>query len=387
MSTDLIVTADLGGNLPPLLGLANELATRGWHVVVHAEEPLRARVEGLGLAFAPADGIRYDASRNRSTLETLRDIPRFWTDRGRGRDAVATARRIDADVAVVDVLLVGALAELEAVGIPTVVVAHSTWEGVRRFFGPPLGLLVQLRGVAPLPAIARADRVVVASDDRLGKRLPLPANAVTIGPVLEERPPEQRHTDRPLVLLSLSTVAFPGQRETLQHLLDAVGPLPVDVLAASGRSVAPSALRAGSNTVLEERVDHRAHLPEAAVVITHGGHATTVRALAHGVPMLLVPMHPLMDQPRIASAVAAAGAGLVVPRSSSPERMRAALQRLLEEPSFTAAARRFGAHLVAADAARRGVDEIEALVRSSAQSRSVRFQASSEPSASEPGSS
>lgn len=384
MSTALIVTADLGGNLPPLLGIAQELADRGWSVVVHAEEPLRSRVEERGLAFAPAAGRRYDASRNRSTVESLRDVPPFWADRQRGRDAVAVARRTGADVAVVDVLLVGALAELQAADIPTVVVAHSSWEGVRRFFGVPLGLLVRLRGVAPLPTIERAGRVLVASDERLGKRLPLPANATSIGPVLEERPPARRQTARPLVLLGLSTVAFPGQRETLQRLLDAVGTLPVDVRAASGRSVATAELRPGGNTVLTERVDHRAHLPEAAAVITHGGHATTVRALAHGVPTLFVPMHPLMDQPRIAAAVAGAGAGLTVPRSASPEQLRAALQRLLDEPSFREAARRIGADLVAADGAGRGVDEIEALV---AHSRSVRLQASSEASSDEPPSS
>lgn len=363
MSTALIVTADLGGNLPPLLGIGHALADRGWRVIVHADQPIRARVEGSGLTLAPATGRRYDASRNRSTIESLRDVPPFWADRRRGKDAVATARRIGADVAVVDVLLVGALAELEAAGIPTVVVAHSSWEGVRRFFGIPLGLLVRLHGVAPLQTITRADRVLVASDERLGKRVSLPANATTIGPVLEEvPPPSRRRTDRPLVLLGLSTVAFPGQRETLQRLLDAVGPLTIDVRAASGRSVAAADLRPGRNTALEERVDHRAHLPEAAVVITHGGHATAVRALAHGVPMLMVPMHPLMDQPRIAAAVAAAGAGLVLPRSASPEQLRAALRRLLDEPSFTKAARRIGADLVAADGARRGVDEIEAVV-------------------------
>jgi UDP:flavonoid glycosyltransferase YjiC (YdhE family) len=68
-----------------------------------------------------------------------------------------------------------------------------------------------------------------------------------------------------------------------------------------------------------------------------------------------------MDQPRIARAVAAAGAGLVVPRSASPARMRAALTRLLTEPAFAAAADRLGARFRAADGARRAADEIAGL--------------------------
>jgi UDP:flavonoid glycosyltransferase YjiC (YdhE family) len=69
-----------------------------------------------------------------------------------------------------------------------------------------------------------------------------------------------------------------------------------------------------------------------------------------------------MDQPRIARAVAQAGAGVVVRRTASPARMRSALERLLREPRYTAAARRLGADLVAARGADRAADEIERVV-------------------------
>jgi UDP:flavonoid glycosyltransferase YjiC (YdhE family) len=101
--------------------------------------------------------------------------------------------------------------------------------------------------------------------------------------------------------------------------------------------------------------------------VTHGGHATTVRALAHGLPLLLVPMHPMMDQPRIARAVVAAGAGLAVPKSAPVDRIHAALRRLLEEPGFGEAARRLGAELVAAEGRRRAADEVERIAAGAAQ--------------------
>jgi UDP:flavonoid glycosyltransferase YjiC (YdhE family) len=123
--------------------------------------------------------------------------------------------------------------------------------------------------------------------------------------------------------------------------------------------VAAEALQPGANTVLEPLVDHGALMPAASVVVTHGGHATTVRALAHGLPLLFVPMHPMMDQPRIARAVVAAGAGLTVPKSAAPDRIHDALRRLLEEPAFGDTARRLGAELVAAEGRRRAGDEVE----------------------------
>ncbi len=365
MPTALVVTADMGGNLPPVLGLGRALTDRGWTVLVHGDEPLRARAGAAGLGFETAHALRYDATLPRSTVAALRDIPAFWSDRGRGRDVVDAVRRIGADVAVVDTLLLGTIAELEAAGVPTVVVVHSTWEGMHTFFGGPIGAMLRIRGIDAMRVLARAGRVLVASDARLGRPSRLPVNAIEIGPILQERPEARAaRTGRPLVLLSLSTVAFPGQRETLQRLLDAVAPLPIDVVAATG-AVDATGLRAGGNTVLGPLVDHGADMPRAAAVISHGGHATTVRSLAHGLPLLLVPMHPLMDQPRIARAVEAAGAGLVVPKSGAAARFRSALERLLAEPSFAEAARGLGADFIAADGASRAADEVERAVESS----------------------
>ena len=363
MSTALIVTADLGGNLPPMMRIGRELATRGWRVVVTAEDRLRTRIEREGFEHLPSAGMTYDAALDRSTLASLRDVPRFWADRVRGRDAVAAASRIGADVVVVDVLLVGALAELESASVATVVVAHSTWEGVRLWLGGPLGVLMRLHGVRPMHTVGRADRVLVASDGRLGARSAMPNNVRVIGPVLQEVPvPTGPSSERPLVLASLSTVAFPGQRDVLQRLLDAVGGMTIDVEAGTGSAVDPAGLRVAANTTLSRLVDHGSRMPAATAVVSHGGHATTVRALAHGLPILFVPMHPMMDQPRIARAVAEQGAGLVVPRSASPERIRRALRRLLDEPSFRIAAGRLGADFVSSDGARRAASEIEAVV-------------------------
>ncbi|MGV9860228.1 glycosyltransferase [Gordonia sp. NPDC003425] len=361
MSTALVVTTGLGGNIPPMLGIATELRRRGWNVIVHSDDPVTQRAQQDGFDAVLADAVDYDPLRHRSTLTSLRDVPRLWADRSRGRDAVTVAKRVDADVALVDVLLVGALSELEAAGIPTVAVAHSSWEGVRLWLGPPLGVLCRFRGAAPKEALQRATAIAVVSDPRLGRPIRLPENAELTGPVLEEIPPARRPRDRPLLLLTLSTVAFPGQHKAFQRLLDAVSELPVDVIAGTGEAIDPAGLRVGANTELQTIIDHAALMPEASVVITHGGHATTVRALAHRVPILFVPMHPMMDQPKIARAVATADAGLVVSKKASPERTRAAIRRLLDEPSFTRRAGEIGAEMIAADGVGRVADVVSSV--------------------------
>jgi MGT family glycosyltransferase len=177
------------------------------------------------------------------------------------------------------------------------------------------------------------------------------------------------------VLVSLSSIYYPGQERVLQTVLDGLAELPVDVVVTTGRAVDPSALRAPANATVRGFVDHAELLPEAALVVGHGGQATTVRALAHGVPTLVIPMHPMLDQPMIGRALAAAGAGLTLPKTAPAAAIRHAVERLLHEPAFAHAAGRIGEELRAQNGAAAGADEIERLLP---QSRPVRLQASSD---------
>ncbi|HEY0374121.1 MAG TPA: nucleotide disphospho-sugar-binding domain-containing protein [Amnibacterium sp.] len=375
MTTVLLVTVDLGGNVPPAIGIAAELRRRGHRVVVHGDEAVRMRAVGAGCEFALADGVAYDPLVPRSAPRTLREITRLFADRTRGRSAIAAARAVGADAVLVDALLLGAAAEVEAAGPPTALLAHSTWSYFSKaFHRGPLRIALGWRGVVPEAVVAGADRVLVVSDPRLDTA-PLPPNAVRTGAVLQDPSTEPRRTDPPTVLLSLSTISYPGMRAALQRVLDALGDLPVQVEVTTGPTIRGSALRVPANATVHEFADHGALLARASVLVGHGGHATTVRALAHGVPVLVLPMHPMLDQPIVGREVAASGAGLAAPKSASPERIRAAVTRLLGEPAFGAAARTIGTAMVARDGAAVAADELERLA---GQSRPVRLQASSD---------
>ncbi len=167
---------------------------------------------------------------------------------------------------------------------------------------------------------------------------------------------------RPTVLISLSTFAFKGLEATWQRVLDAVAPLDVRVIATTGPSVDPARLRVPANVELHSWLPHQDVMPEVSVVVGHGGHATTMVALAHDLPLLVIPMDPMTDQPYIGQAIQGAGAGRTMGRRSSPDKIRAAIEELLGDGPHRVAAARLGAAVRALPGATTGADLVEDVV-------------------------
>lgn len=388
MSTALIVTADLGGNVPPALGIGRELRRRGWTVLVLADLAQRGAVEAAGLDFRPSTGAApYDPLVARNPIRGLRDIVRVFSDRGRGGDTVRLARESNADVVLVDGLLIGALDECRRAGLPTAALVHTTWLWFQRSMSRgPIAALIRRRGLEPLAVVSGTGAVLVATTPVLQAGVPLPQSAVVTGPVLQEPAVQASRQERPRVLVSFSSLWYPGQPKAIRKVLAATASLPVDVLVTTGPSLDPATVRAPANATVHGVLDHGSVLPQLSLVVGHGGHATTVRALAHGVPLLIIPMHPMLDQPLIGRAVAAAGAGLTLRKSARPKAIRAAVQHLLDEPAFAATAARIGEELRGRDGAIVAADALAGLAGLSAQSRPVRLQASSDASPASPSS-
>src|SRR5207248_1666946 len=101
---------------------------------------------------------------------------------------------------------------------------------------------------------------------------------------------------------------------------------------------------------------------EAAVVVTHAGMGTVTRALCSGVPLVCIPMG--RDQPDVAARVVYAGAGVRLRRGAKPAAIRAAIERVADDPGFAAAAREVGTRMRADAEAGQAVDELEALAGS-----------------------
>jgi UDP:flavonoid glycosyltransferase YjiC (YdhE family) len=99
-------------------------------------------------------------------------------------------------------------------------------------------------------------------------------------------------------------------------------------------------------------------MPEAALVICHGGHGTTARALGVGVPVLCCPVAG--DMAENAIRVAWAGAGLSLPwRLCKPAPLRWAARRILGDRSLTKRALELAAWRRQNDGAVRGAGLIQ----------------------------
>ncbi len=358
MSHVLMVTWDGGGNVPPLLGIASELIRRGHEVTILGHEQQRVSIETTGAEF-----VAYRHARPWSSTTPHDPIEHFeiFLDGGPGRDLEELVARTPADVVVCDCLMLGALQAAQVVGLPTIVMIHSLWA----FFGQglphsPITEMGSPLGRAPLRLWEDATEVLVLTDQGLDPAMrPVPDNVRWTGVVQERVAPASRH-DRSRILLSLSTVWFPGQQETMQRILDALGGLPVQVTATITRSVETELLLVPPNVEVRDFIPHTDLMPTVSFVIGHGGHATTMLALAHGLPLLIIPQFPI-DQPLLGQVVAEAGAGLMVDQEASAERLREAIASLLNDDRYAKAAGALGERLRALDGAACAADRVEAV--------------------------
>ena len=358
MSNILFVTWDGGGNVPPALGIAAELEHRGHRVRVMGHPVQQAHVEAMGLDFTAFRSARPFKATDSSTPI---DYAGVFGDRAMGRDVVEELRREPASVVVVDCILFGAMEAVAAEGMRFVVLEHM-YDAylVRRWLRGPMGIGMAVKRIPTRKLLnAAAARLVacLAELDPAGAG-PRPGNLHYTGPVVtgvSAAPPE------PTVLVSLSTVNFPGQARAMQNILDALGTLDVRGIATVGPSIGVESLAAPSNVELREFVPHAELLPHVSMVIGHGGHATTMVALAHDLPVLVMPMHPMLDQKMVGQSLVDAGAGRLLSKTSKPAAIAAVVDELMGEGPHRAAAARLGAAIRASSGACAGAELIESV--------------------------
>jgi UDP:flavonoid glycosyltransferase YjiC (YdhE family) len=74
-------------------------------------------------------------------------------------------------------------------------------------------------------------------------------------------------------------------------------------------------------------------LPRCDLVVCQAGFSTTVTALRHGLPLVLIPLGA--DQPLVAQQTARLGAGPVLgPHERTPEAIRTAVRTSLATPTY-----------------------------------------------------
>jgi UDP:flavonoid glycosyltransferase YjiC (YdhE family) len=354
----LFAVVDGGGNIPPQLAVARALRARGAHVHFVGHQGVRERVEADGFPFEPfGSGRNFDPIIRRSLPAIMSDFARVAMDRRIGECVVETAQRNQADAVVVDMILTAGIAALLESGIPTVVFVHCFYRAVQDQASGPIGRIMRLRGISPLDAEKScALQIVSARDDLDPVRGAPPVHHV--GVVWQGVPRAAVAAPTPRILVSLSTCAFAGQRRMLQSILDAVGALPVEVTVTVGPGIDAAGLRVPANASIHAWLDHDEVLATASLVIGHGGHSTTMRALSFGVPLVVMPANLFIDQKRVGGAVESVGAGILLSKHARADRIRAAIETVLGDPAYRESAGLIGAKIRERDGAAVAADTI-----------------------------
>lgn len=340
MSNFLFLTWDGGGNVPPAVGIASELRDRGHAVRFLGHEGNRAAMTSAALPFRAFDRALPFSSQEMNGPERMVEI---FNDAGVAQDLLIEAQREPTDVVVIDPMMLAALAVVRESGLPYVPLVHLFYAYLReRWLRAPFGQVAEQRGYAPYDALDDAPLTLVASLAELDPagRAGLTGAAVHCGPVVAA--PEARDLAAlpPTLLISLSTYHFPGQTEAMQTLLDAAAGLPAHVIVTTGPVISRADLEVPDGVEVHDYLDHDAIMPRVTAVMSHGGHATAMRALAHGLPLAVMPMHPMLDQSMVGQAVQDAGAGRLLAREANPREIRAVLEDLITGgPHRSAAAR------------------------------------------------
>ncbi|MDO0924374.1 activator-dependent family glycosyltransferase [Streptomyces sp. TG1A-8] len=170
---------------------------------------------------------------------------------------------------------------------------------------------------------------------------------------------------RPRVCVTLgrtNTEAYGGDYVPVEEILRSLARLDVDLVAAlmpeqvERLGDLPAGVRAVSGVALSTL------LPSCAAVVHHGGWGTFSTALVNAVPQLALSTH-VADQELRGRSLQDAGAGLYLHHSEAdPDRVADLTRRLLEDPSYTAAARKLREESAAMPSPHDLVPELERLV-------------------------
>ncbi|SES17084.1 glycosyltransferase, MGT family [Lentzea xinjiangensis] len=373
MSRFLFVVPPLTGHVNPTASVGGELLARGHDVAWVGHPGTLAPLLPDGALVFPAIDDRLEAEirakRQRwLALRGMAVLKFFWEEFliPLGHAMVPgtrfAVRGFQPDVVVADQqALAGPLVAKNA-GLPWVTSASTSAELVNPLRTMPRvdawvrGLLHGFAG----GDIRFSDRLVLVYSSKALVTEEVGDEVAFVGPALTHRVervgfPWERLTGGRRVLVSLGTLNGPAGERFLGQVLDAVADLDLQVVMVAPPRPAPP------NVLVRPAVPQLALMPHLDAVVTHGGHNTVCEALAHGLPLVVAPIRD--DQPTVAAQVVAAGAGvrLTYSRARAAE-VRSALESVLDEPEYAAAAELVRESFSAAGGAGAAADLLEKVV-------------------------
>ncbi len=411
MSRIGIICHPATGHMNPMIALGRCLKRHGHEVTFFQIADTEAAVRAAGLGFsrigerdAPVGTVR----RHEEALSRLKGLGALravmeWTRLNAQRvlrDAPDAMRALNIDALIVDAIEGAGGSVADFLGIPFVTV----WPlpPIRRDNTVPpwifgwqyrTGYLARLRNSMANALLLRSSnsvrKVINVQRQQWGLR-PLPATGWTstlsqiaqmpqafdfpgagprpllhyTGPFHDGagRPPVefpwQSLNGKPLVYASMGTV-FNGIDRAFRIIAEACAALDVQLVLTLGGNIDPGQVGPLAGSPLVVRYAPQLELiKRASLTITHAGLNTTLESLANGVPLVAIPV--TADQPGIGARIKWSGTGEVVPlRKLSVARLREAIRKVMEDPSYRAAARRMQAEIQKVDGLERAADLVE----------------------------
>jgi MGT family glycosyltransferase len=384
------VSMPLSGHLNPMTALARRLQSRGNEVVFFGVPDVEPFARAAGLDFVPYGEAEYPAGSIDKVYSSVATMRGFEVVRRSCMDLNPDLTQVAFDYLAekltttgVEVLVVDAVhffIELVplSLSIPYVhiwTVLHLDFSGATPpsvFSGPldssPEGLnrnaenLRKLGAIfGPLAEVARsyAEKAGLQIDwndpaATLSKLavvtqtpkefdfpgIPWPAKFHYAGPFHDDEGrgpvpfPWEQLAGKPLIYASLGTLVN-GLEDAYKHILKAVEPLEdVQVVLSVGKNISPENLgRIPSNTIVVRSAPQIELLKRAALCITHAGLNTVLESLAHGVPMVAIPIG--YDQPGTAARIAHHGTGEFIELDElTTERLGGLIEKVLQDPNY-----------------------------------------------------
>jgi UDP:flavonoid glycosyltransferase YjiC (YdhE family) len=379
----LFTCRPLSGHFDPLVPLAEAARASGRDVAFASGDPVVGRARDLGFtAFeaGPADTFRAEWAPRFPHFTTLvGDAQRtfFFTEIFANLELAPRAVDLESIVSAWQpALVVHEMAELAAPlvstarGIPYVDVGYGSLipRALLEEAGAAAAVHWQARGLEPRP-LAGAFRYLYVDPCPAALQNPEIADIPAVQPVrpaagetqVAERPAWlDGLPHRPTVYVTLGTI-WNTDMDVFRLVIEALRDR-VNLIITVGRQNDPATLGPQpAGVIIRTYIPQHELLPWCDAVVAHGGSGTVLGALAHGVPLLVIPQGA--DQWSNAEQIVTAGAGQRLLRHElSVVAVRDCVTELLTDPSYRLAASNIKQQIGAMPSATDAIASLEALL-------------------------
>jgi UDP:flavonoid glycosyltransferase YjiC (YdhE family) len=355
----LFTFAGGSGHFEPLVPIARAAEAAGHTVAFASQAAMIPTIEAAGFTAFTTAGETLMNTPERLPLLKL-DLDKEDRDLREGFAGRLARKRADSllalcpawqpDLLVCDEIDFGAMIAAERLGLPyaTVLVIAAGSFVRQEVVGEPLHELRAEHGLPPDPDLTMLSRYLVLSPFPPSYRdpaFPLPATAHSIRPLTlgaatnNTLPPWLVPLNNaPFIYFTLGTVFNLESGDLFERVLAGLSDLPINVIVTVGRELDPAQFGPQpAHIQIVRYIPQPLILPHCAAVISHGGSGSVIGALAHGLPLVLIPLGA--DQPRTAARCAELGIACVLDAvEATPESVRAAVMTVLADPGYRQAA-------------------------------------------------